>query len=332
MTRLALFLGAGFSYISGMPMASQLFDEVPEVDRFTRRRLVNHVISGWRKWKSLHGGEPEQFLGYLDQGPELGYPSIRWAAWYVALVIALRTGQLELVGGQPKIIRDSLTRRTRCVALDLFWDALFKCKNPPKIEAVITTNYDIQIERDLRLRNTPLRHRPGFNYGLGPEVLRGGGYPSFTHLRPIRIAGDVPVLKLHGSISWALESDNLIKYHDCRPAIRGDPAIIAPVPEKNVPSWLEIFWRDAEHALTTADHWLFVGYGLPDYDRQIYDLLKRSFERGNVNTILMLNPSSRSSKKLKSLLPSASIEEGPGLPEGVGHVKAWLKRVQGGAL
>jgi hypothetical protein len=43
-----IFLGAGFSFIAGVPLASQLFDRRPEVDRITRQKLVERVLERWQ--------------------------------------------------------------------------------------------------------------------------------------------------------------------------------------------------------------------------------------------------------------------------------------------
>jgi hypothetical protein len=51
--------------------------------------------------------------------------------------------------------------------------------------------------------------------------LTGGGYPSYTHIQKIRVTGTVPLLKLHGSVSWSVQGQSLVRYHDCRPVING---------------------------------------------------------------------------------------------------------------
>ena len=41
---ITVFLGAGFSFPAGVPLARDLFAEAPVVDRVTRHRLVARVI------------------------------------------------------------------------------------------------------------------------------------------------------------------------------------------------------------------------------------------------------------------------------------------------
>ena len=95
--------------------------------------------------------------------------------------------------------------------------------------------------------------RPGFNYGFGPEALAGGGYP-YSYARGLRAAGQVPLLKLHGSVSWSMEHGVLVKYQDCRPAIRGDAAIVAPIVGKSVPAYLEATWQAAKGPAVNGVH------------------------------------------------------------------------------
>ena len=41
----AVILGAGFSAVAGVPLASQLLDHRPEVDRVIREKLVDRVVT-----------------------------------------------------------------------------------------------------------------------------------------------------------------------------------------------------------------------------------------------------------------------------------------------
>ena len=68
-----------------------------------------------------------------------------------------------------------------------------------------------------------------------------GAIPSYSHIEKISASGTVPVYKLHGSISWSHRDRQLVRYHDCRPAIRGDAAIVrAP------------FWRPRAECSSSA--------------------------------------------------------------------------------
>src|SRR5437764_4116425 len=165
---ITLFAGAGFSYLAGVPLASQLFDSEPEVDRVSRQRLVERVVQRWLKWKATENGTPEEYLAHLEK-----HTGKEWldAVWFVGLRIALEMGKVEMVGMQPTVARHNIDRTTGVTSHENFWRALFRLSDDV---AVITTNYDILCERGLRIKPRPRIRRPGFNYGSGREMLAGG--------------------------------------------------------------------------------------------------------------------------------------------------------------
>ena len=220
---ITVFLGAGFSAVGGVPLASELFAYEPTVDKITRQRLVERVQSGWRHWRGTHDGQPEEYLAQLQS-----YGGKVWldAQWYVGLLITLAMSDVDQVGLNPTIIRHNINRTTNISSHEAFWTTLFR---RTERVSIVTTNYDILAERGLRNRPRVRLPRPGFHYGDGDEELAGRGYPSYAHIQKITASGRVPILKLHGSVSWAVDGSKVIHYHDCRPAIRGDPAIVAPV-------------------------------------------------------------------------------------------------------
>ena len=220
---LTVFLGAGFSVPGHVPLASQLFDQELRVDVISRQRLLERVLNGWTDWHAKKKGTPEEYLAVLESQ---GGSEWRDATWYVALVIALHMGSVELIGLKPTIVRHNLNRTSGVSAHEAFWTCIFKRTSDV---TVLTTNYDILAERGLRPSERPRIPRPGFHYGRGPEQLEGGGYPSYAHIQRISVEGKIPLLKLHGSISWSVKNNQLVRYHDCRPAIRGDAAIVAPI-------------------------------------------------------------------------------------------------------
>jgi hypothetical protein len=266
-----IFLGAGFSILGRVPLASQLFTSQPVVDVISRQRLLERVLNGWADWQARHiDSAPEQYLAALR---ERGGPAWRDATWYVALVIALSMGQVRLVGMKPTITSHTLNRTTRISAHEEFWTFIFRRVTTV---SVLTTNYDILAERGLRPKPRPRVPRPGFHYGDGPELLKGGGYPSYTHIHKKQAEGTVPIFKLRGSVSWAPGQKGLIHYHDCRPAIRGDTAIVAPAAEKTIPALFRPIWEKAGAALASSDKWVILGYSFPEYDNAINELFMSS--------------------------------------------------------
>src|SRR2546428_772191 len=139
---IAVFLGAGFSVVGGVPLASQLFDERPEVDRVTRQKLVERVLSQWQWWRTSNNGQPEQ---------------------------------------------------------------------------------------------------------------------SLAHPQKSTVTGRVPVPKLPGSVPWSCRTGKLIRIPDCRPAVRGDAAIVAPVTAKTLPPFFVPIWKAAEDVLRMSNCWVVVG-------------------------------------------------------------------------
>ena len=306
---LCIVLGAGFSYSAGVPLASQLFDRRPEVDRITRESLVNRVLSRWLSWQVKTGGAPEQYLAQLE--PEGGKA---WfdALWFVSLMIALPMGRLESIGGRLAFTRHNVNRASGNPVHEEFWGKIFSSRADV---SVITTNYDILAERGLRHKPRPRIKRPGFHYGEGSEKLVGGGYPSYTHIRPIVGSGGVPLLKLHESISWSWRDATLVRYSDCRPAIRGDPAIVAPMETKQIPRFLHDTWRAAAASLGSADTWIVVGYSMPPYDEAVRNLLLSNSSR--LVKAHIFDPDPLAPQRYGELLGRGRVESHAGLPDGL---------------
>jgi hypothetical protein len=313
---IAVFLGAGFSAPANVPLASQLFDASPDVDRVSRQRLVDRVLQRWNDWKDATGRSPEEYLAHLQESAGRAWLD---AQWYVGLVIALAMGRVELVGMKPTITRHNLNRTTGVQAHEAFWTTIFRRTEDI---SVLTTNYDILPERGIRHKRRPRVPRPGFHYGWGPEPLAGGGYPSYSHIQKILAAGTVPVYKLHGSVSWSYRNGQLVRYHDCRPAIRGDAAIVAPVTAKALPTYLESVWTNAKCALTSSHTWLVVGYSLPQYDALVRELLRDS-ARDNL-VVHVFDPDPAAAPRFQSLLNGRTVVPHRGLPDGIGDLEAIL--------
>ena len=308
---IVVFLGAGFSSLGGVPLASQLFDLQPLADIISRQDLIERVMGGWEEWNNQKSGTPEEYLAYLE-----ATPGKHWfnAVKYVALAITLSMHRVRIsVSGQrPRITHHSLNLVSGIKTHEDFWTAIFRQTTNV---CVLTTNYDILAERGLRTKPRPRLPRPGFHYGTGPEQLKGGGYPGVVHTISLNAKGTIPLLKLHGSVSWSLGRDGIERYHDCRPAIsiRGNPAIIAPVSEKRIPSMFKPIWDRAESALSKSNIWIVVGYSFPEYDMAIKKLFQSTVS--SRTRIHIMDPDSEVSRRVQSLLPAAKVFSHSGLPD-----------------
>ncbi len=317
---ITIFLGAGLSSLANIPLAGNLFAEEPAVDRVTRANLVSRVLHGWHSWQERTGGSPEQYIAYLEKNQAPGY---RDAVWYVALLITLRLAEIRYVGGQLQITRHQLTLTSGNSHIEDFWTTIFSQITDA---AVVTTNYDIIAERGIRIEPRPRVHRPGFNYGFGNVRLEGRGFPTFAHLRPVEANGSIPLLKLHGSISWSVEKGTIVPYIDCRPAIRGDAAIVAPAEEKFVPDYLRPTWQCAADVLRESAIWIVVGYSLPEYDMQVRELLSSCADHSP--DIHVFDPWPIATARFEMLFPNLEVYRHAGIPEGLGTLTELVQSLE----
>ena len=212
-----------------------------------------------------------------------------------------------------------LTRPLRSDIHEEFWAFIVShCQQV----SVVTTNYDICIERCLRHRRMARSSMPGFLYGglSLPQIAKGVALPwrAENRMRTVNLEGSVPLFKLHGSLNWALQNGQIILFQDARAAFRhgGDAAIVPPIPEKEIPTWLQLVWAEAEQRLTRSESWIVCGYSLPSYDTAMREMLSRA-AAGKKKTIFILDPvSSELRAKWQQVALQALIVCLSGLPEG----------------
>ena len=303
---ITVFLGAGFSAVAGVPLTSQLFDTHPYADSLLRADLIRRVQDRWERWNAKYGGTPEEYLAHLDQH----YPvDVREAIWYVALVVTLSMPKVRPISGRGKIGAHSIGLTSGIAVHDEFWTQIFR---KTREVSVITTNYDVLAEREIRLGPRLRIPRPGFHYGNGPEDLRGRP-DGIYRVRTMRACGTVPIYKLHGSISWTIRGSTLYRFHDCRPAVRGDAALIAPTTRKHVPEAFRSLWNCAGLALRNSCTWIVVGYSFPDYDRAVNELLQSNSSHNP--RVHIFNPDSDVVGRARTLLRGIEVSEHGGLPD-----------------
>jgi len=315
-------LGAGFSYVAGVPLARDLLTPnwlIATSERSRRRFLI--VREHYEDWQKDHPSEyPEQYMGLVytrNAGPNP--PKWDWIVEYVCAAIASAGTPPASLNRNPRY-SNRVNRPFDCPTHYQFWNAILSVTNDV---SVVTTNYDILVERVLRHRPMRRPPSPGCFYGglARPQILRGAAQPfsRWAPERTIEMTGTIPLFKLHGSLNWTLDGRSVVAFQDMRPAFRhgGTAAIIPPVPEKLVPPWLHEIWREAETSMRRSDVWVVCGYSMPTYDTEVLRMLKTA-GIGRPLTIFLLSPDADVLRKTwTGLIPRASVICLPGLPEGI---------------
>jgi hypothetical protein len=251
------FLGAGFSYVAGVPLARDLFrpNWLITVSERSRQRFLK-VHEHYENWQKEHPGEyPEQYMGLVyTQSAGSNAPKWEWVVEYVCAVIASAGTPPASLNRNPRY-SNRANRPFYCGAHKQFWNALFRITSDV---SVVTTNYDILVERLLRHRPMRRPPSPGCFYGglARPQILKGAAQPfsAWAPERIIEMTGTIPIFKLHGSLNWTLNGHSIVLFQDMRPAFRhgGTAAIVPPVPEKSVPPWLHRCRRGSGRNLKVA--------------------------------------------------------------------------------
>lgn len=304
------FVGAGLSVAMGLPNTAMLLDGVLDLARRSPRwqseGLEDRLDRAFRFFypDAIHAGyRPEvvDFFSalrtYLDVGAGLPggfadaphlYRSLKSAIAHL-LIEKLREAHRKLRDGHP------------------YLDEIVKPGN-----FIITSNWDVLIERYAQLHGVPLRHS-------------GSGGPD-----------EVVLLKLHGSIDWCLgqhmarrPSSNYAMLNERLFATRQYRPSLPPrnrrtdlcVRIRAIEAWssalslvrsrasephmatmshgktgelgpLRQLWRDAYGAISRAARLEVVGYSMPPDDIEIRTLLRAGVERGtDLDEVVVRNPS-----------------------------------------
>jgi hypothetical protein len=365
MQPICCILGAGYSHVAGAPLTRDLFAvrDVAISSEAARRRFQT-VWKDYEAWLSENPSRnPEEYLADLlrlkrsvawtaneryvlsrseleasaaigTQGstfsfPDFGVPTrlIPPFEWAVELLGAALASPLH---ADTTVTNFRYGARVmfplHCDSHLAFWREVTRKASHV---AAITTNYDILIERGLRHRPMTRVFGPGCYYGgiPKPQLLWGNQLPWAYQGNYIELEGAVPVYKLHGSLNWSREGDGLKLFQDLRLAFRGggDAAIIPPIPEKEIPAWLQPVWSSAEEELARAAIWIVCGYSLPSYDVAITELLRRTAIAGNLRRIFVLDPrASDVCCRYSTVAPNVQVMALEGLPGGINTLRELL--------
>jgi hypothetical protein len=318
----ACILGAGFSRMAKIPLARDLFrsDYVVAVSEASRKRFSS-VREHFAEWNERNpNAHAEEYLdGLYNRTVGENAPLWAWAVQYISAVIASPGTPPESLNRDPRYSY-RINRPLRMQAYSHFWKAIIDRTDHIN---VLTTNYDFLIEQTLRHRRMSRPLSPGCFYGgfPRPQKLKGAAQP-FSRWAPenlIEMTGEIPLFKLHGSLNWVLNGDDVVMYQDARGVHRkgGEAAIVPPLPEKTIPTWLSGVWEEAEAVLRNSTVWIVCGYSMPAYDTKIIELLRNGAKEGG-KSIILLSPNAKDLlHRWKSIAPNAEAIGLNGLPDGV---------------
>jgi hypothetical protein len=313
-----VILGAGWSSVAGMPLTKDLLTAEVFVASSSTERRFQSVWNGWHAWKEDYPDRSvEQFFQFVFETQFNAYAQWSHVVEFIEAVFATPPN-----GDWPSRhnlrYAQRLTRRTYCNSHSDFWRhtlARFQ------VDAVLTTNYDLLVERSLRHRRMR-SGEPGIHYGglPRPQVARGQALPFSVRdqQRLVELLGEVPLYKLHGSLNWLLQGNRIELFQDTRLAFRngGQAAIVPPITEKTMPTWLCPVWEAAENALSRSTVWIVCGYSLPPYDLALNTFFRKAASHGNVERILVLDPlSAEIGYRWQSIAPNSETQCLPGLPK-----------------
>lgn len=315
---LALFVGAGFSkWAADLPLARDLFDFnlTTDLDRVRENSRLLCLEELKKDWDTDHPvGHAEQFIS--DCLAEI-FPSkiagkrykrdktriSKDLTWYIArrltdpfmqYVTPNRTYDFQPVERYLRLT-PPFDEPTRFIFPGIqkskgFFDSI----DVDKIRGIITTNYDTLIEYALGC--------DGFNYGEKGEVLYGSRqwHPeSYRDNVPV-LNGEIPLAKIHGSISWTKEK----RYADVRTGLSGKAFIVPPAENKDAYYGdVKEIWELAEHILENANALIVFGFSFNPLDKAVIDLLRDS----NLQEVLLINPRPPL-ESAQAIWPDANIE------------------------
>jgi len=173
---------------------------------------------------------------------------------------------------------------------------------------IISTNYDLVMDNALFVAS-----RPNLNYGFSVRArVRRGAVPGLPTRAeearyfvacpedPLIRTGQIPLLKLHGSLNWLYcpRCDELDVFPGVKVAVeildspatgrcamlhctgRYEPILVGPSLEQRYSNRiLQETWARAEASLTHAETLTIVGYSMPSADYLIRAMLTRQFSR-----------------------------------------------------
>jgi hypothetical protein len=180
-----------------------------------------------------------------------------------------------------------------------------------KLSGIVTPNYDMLIEFALGTS--------GVNYGEVGEYLEGRGHnPQFPwQNRPVFVTGDIPLAKIHGSLSWG----STCKWTDGKPGRIGNALIVPPAPEKEAPVSLANTWKLADMILSKSTEMIGFGFAFNPYDEALLRFLSASGTQ--LKRVLVVDPYPKR-RAVKDLWPQARISVITDVVDPLPNIRRWL--------
>lgn len=327
----SIVLGAGFSYVAGLPMASQLFatSDLPPTRSQEDKEKMQDVQFAFQAWVASNPRKnAEEWLRVLYTDKD--YPlskMIHGTIWEDAVGFGLR--RLTTVkSAHPEPYYYGISRHVPDSvhpSHKKFWQFVesLNAKN------ILTLNYDLLVEQALHRIGHDGKFRPRFSYGGFPfrQVVKKMKNVSTRSYEDVLLGSEYLVYKLHGSLNWAQEhhSSNMKVHDDVRAVFRttdnvGVPAIVPPIPEKELPRQFSRIWGQAEKELENSEIWIVCGYSMPDYDEALREWFQRVLTVSKVRRIAILDPKGGSLMSRWQHPDRLDVEVAafPGLPDCLG--------------
>lgn len=325
--RIAVVLGAGFSRAAELPLTRDLFSgPLPITTSLSDTQRMREVRGAYADWAASHPGQgAEQWLRELyDDRDDPLMAFTHGTEWFDVIQYLLRRLTKVAKHSRQAAYYHGITRPSAHPVHAEFWNRLL---SSGAHVGVITLNYDILAEQALH-RLTEGHSTPIFYYGGLPwgthvrKMVNVAAPPGSKHI-DVPLGHEVPIYKLHGSVTWAFEDHTFsIKVHDdvraaYRGAKSGGAAIIPPIEEKQMTDDFGAVWAAARRELSAADRWIICGYSMPDYDKAVRALFERASGEGPSKRVSVIDPSSQSLVDKWNFPNLSEVVPLDGLPDGL---------------
>lgn len=327
----ACLIGAGYSVAAGFPATNELLDMDMDVYSRISYSRIQKVRIDFEIWREKNPTKTvEEYLRELYEYPIISSrPPFSYAV--SAIAHSLGTPRDATRSHHSPRYTNRVTSPSGVQLHERFWKLIFSTFSDV---GIVTTNYDLLIERALRHQTMKRRFGVGFHYGgiKNPQFLIGQSLPFTVHdqKRYVELTGKTPVCKLHGSLNWSKTKYGLVLYQDLRPAFKSDgsAAIAPPMIGKKIDEWLNPIWREAESILRRSEIWIVCGYSLPKYDVMVQEMLTRAAS-GAAKRLFILDPESEHLRsRYTELLTDGTVICLAGLPEGIDQLDRFLLKIK----